>query len=184
MANATKPPSRANLPEDPKVRKTYPIVTGVLDYFPDAIAEVSLVSFNGNQQHNPGQPLHWAREKSTDHEDCIGRHTLQRGTRDTDGMRHSAKRAWRALAALQLEIEAERNGDLPSQTTVPVAAEAPRPAQLDQGEAECDHRSPRKLGRSWFCERPKGHTGTHMAWQKHTSRGDRETKLYEGGEWK
>lgn len=94
------------LPVIPAERKKFPIVTGVLDYFPDAIAAVAEVSFVGNQQHNPGQPLHWARGKSQDHEDCIGRHTLQRGTRDTDNLRHSAKRAWRALAALQLEIEA------------------------------------------------------------------------------
>lgn len=96
------------LPFNANDRKQYPIVTGVLDYFPDAIAEVAYVSFVGNQQHNPGQPLHWDRSKSTDQEDCIGRHTLQRGTLDTDGCRHSAKRAWRALAALQLEIEADR----------------------------------------------------------------------------
>lgn len=100
--------NRAELPDDPKARKETPIVSGVLDYFPDAIAEVARVSFQGNQQHNPGQPLHWAREKSTDHADCIGRHLLQRGTRDKDGERHSAKLAWRALANLQIEIEEER----------------------------------------------------------------------------
>jgi hypothetical protein len=30
---------------------------------------------------------------------------IERGTRDTDGARHSAKLAWRALALLQIEIE-------------------------------------------------------------------------------
>ena len=50
------------LPTKPDERKTYPIATGVLDYFPDAIAAVAYLSFRGNQQHNPGQPLHWARE--------------------------------------------------------------------------------------------------------------------------
>jgi len=34
------------------------------------------------------------------------RHYMERGTIDTDGMRHSAKLAWRALAILQLELEA------------------------------------------------------------------------------
>jgi hypothetical protein len=97
-----------SLPKDAAARKEYPIVTGVLDYFPDAIAEVAHVSFVGNQQHNPGQPLHWDRSKSTDQADTIGRHLLQRGTRDTDGVRHSAKVAWRALALLQEEIEQER----------------------------------------------------------------------------
>lgn len=95
------------LPTDAAARKDVPITTGVLDYFPDAIAEVALLSKVGNEQHNPGQPLHWAREKSTDHADCIVRHLMERGTRDTDGQRHSAKVAWRALANLQLEIEAD-----------------------------------------------------------------------------
>jgi hypothetical protein len=35
------------------------------------------------------------------------RHSLERGTLDTDGMRHSAKMCWRALAILQEELEAE-----------------------------------------------------------------------------
>jgi hypothetical protein len=79
----------------------------VLDYFPDAIMAVSRVSFIGNEQHNPGQPLHWDRSKSTDEADALLRHFIQRGTIDTDGVRHSAKVAWRALALLQKEIEAD-----------------------------------------------------------------------------
>lgn len=90
------------------LRKCYPVASGVLDYFPDAIMEVALVSWTGNEQHHPGEPLHWDRSKSTDEADAQMRHFLQRGTRDTDGMRHSAKNAWRALALLQKEIEAER----------------------------------------------------------------------------
>jgi hypothetical protein len=88
-------------------RKEFPVATGVLDYFPDAIMAVSRVSFIGNQQHNPGQPLHWDRSKSTDEADALMRHFIQRGTIDTDGVRHSAKVAWRALALLQKEIEAD-----------------------------------------------------------------------------
>lgn len=102
---------KGKLPDDAKERKKLPVVTGVLDYFPDALAEVAAVSFLGNEQHNPGEPLHWAIEKSTDHPDCLGRHLIGRGTRDTDGGRHSAKLAWRALASLQLEIMAERETD-------------------------------------------------------------------------
>ncbi len=81
--------------------------TGVLDYFPLALAEIARVSKAGNDQHNPGQPLHWAREKSTDHADCIMRHLSERGTIDSDNQRHSAKMAWRALALLQTELEEE-----------------------------------------------------------------------------
>jgi hypothetical protein len=96
------------LPTEGKARKEYPVASGVLDYFPDALVAISQVSFEGNKQHNPGEPLHWAREKSTDESDTMIRHFLQRGTRDTDGLRHSAKMAWRALAILQKEIEAEQ----------------------------------------------------------------------------
>lgn len=99
-----------SLPSDAKQRKDIPITRGVLDYFPDAIAAVAEVSRLGNEQHNPGQPLHWAREKSTDHADCIARHLIERGSIDTDGARHSAKLAWRALALLQTEIEETREG--------------------------------------------------------------------------
>ncbi len=98
----------STLPTDPKERKKYPIVTGVLDYFPDAIAAIAKVSFVGNEQHNPGQPLHWAREKSKDQEDTLGRHLMERGTLDSDGCRHTAKAAWRMLAILQLEIEGDK----------------------------------------------------------------------------
>ena len=94
------------LPSDPAERKKIPIGSGVLDYFPAAIAEIAKVSQAGNDQHNPGQPLHWAREKSTDQADTMQRHFIERGSFDTDGLRHSAKMAWRALALLQLELEA------------------------------------------------------------------------------
>jgi hypothetical protein len=102
-------PTRATtLPADAAGRKKCPVASGVLDYFPDALIAVSRVSFEGNEQHNPGQPLHWARDKSQDQDDTIARHFLQRGTLDNDGQRHSAKLAWRALALLQLEIEGEK----------------------------------------------------------------------------
>lgn len=93
------------LPVDPAERKAIPITTGVLDYFSAALIEVAKVSKAGNDQHNPGQPLHWARGKSTDQADTLVRHLLERGGIDSDGMRHSAKMAWRALALLQLELE-------------------------------------------------------------------------------
>lgn len=100
--------AESKLPVDAKTRKSLPICTGVLDYFPEALAAVAEVSRVGNEQHNPGQPLHWAKEKSTDHADCIVRHLIERGTIDTDGTRHSAKVAWRALALLQIELDASK----------------------------------------------------------------------------
>jgi hypothetical protein len=100
--------SDTSLPTDAAARKNVPIATGCVDYFPDALAAVAALSKKGNDQHNPGQPLHWDRAKSTDEADALMRHFLDRGTMDTDGIRHSAKVAWRALALLQKEIEAER----------------------------------------------------------------------------
>lgn len=100
-------------PDSAQGRKDHPVFTGVLMYFPDAIAAVARVSKKGNDQHNPGQPLHWAREKSTDQLDTATRHMMDHGvgtTKDTDGEYHLAKAAWRNLAELQLTIEREREG--------------------------------------------------------------------------
>ncbi len=94
---------------DKNKRKQMPVYSGVLKYFPDAIAEVAKVSWAGNQQHHPNKPLHWDRNKSTDELDALTRHLIEAGKIDTDGMRHSAKVAWRALANLQKELEYETN---------------------------------------------------------------------------
>ena len=93
------------LPTNAKERKNVPIATGVIDYFPDAIVAVAELSRVGNEQHNPGKPLHWDRSKSGDESDALMRHFIERGTVDSDGVRHSTKVAWRALANLQKEIE-------------------------------------------------------------------------------
>lgn len=92
---------------DPQERKNTPIFSGFIKYFPDAMAEVAHLSWVANEQHNPGTPMHWDRSKSQDEHDALVRHLIEAGTRDTDGMRHSAKVAWRAMAALQKEIEAD-----------------------------------------------------------------------------
>ncbi len=98
------------LPTDSVERKQIPITTGLIDYFPLALAEVAKASYAGNKQHHPDEPLFWDKTKSTDHADCIGRHLIDRGKYDTDGVRHSAKIAWRALALLQIELENENIG--------------------------------------------------------------------------
>lgn len=97
-----------HLPTTSEDRKNVPLATGVLDYFPDALVAVAKLSKAGNDKHNPGQPLHWSRDKSYDHADCLMRHLLDRGKVDPeDGILHDVKVAWRALAMLQLALEKE-----------------------------------------------------------------------------
>ena len=87
------------LPEDPKERKQIPVYSGCLAYFPDALIEVAKLSQAGNDQHNPGQPLHWDRSKSGDELDALIRHLLEGDW---------AAVAWRALAHCQKELEKAR----------------------------------------------------------------------------
>tara|TARA_R110001632_G_scaffold70241_2_gene163704 strand:+ start:1396 stop:1704 length:309 start_codon:yes stop_codon:yes gene_type:complete len=96
-----------------KERKQTPIFSGVLAYFPDAITEVAKCSLAGQQQHNPDKPLGWDRSKSGNELDSLTRHLMEAGSMDTDGVRHSTKVAWRALANLQKEIEKERELNKP-----------------------------------------------------------------------
>lgn len=88
----------SELPTDATERKAIPLCSGVLDYFPSALIEVAKLSKRGNDQHNPGQPLHWARGKSNDHLDAALRHILERDL---------AGAAWRVLAALQMDCESK-----------------------------------------------------------------------------
>lgn len=64
------------LPTNSAERKTYPILSGCLRYFPAALAGVANISKQGNDKHNPGQLLHHSRNKSNDHGDCILRHLM------------------------------------------------------------------------------------------------------------
>lgn len=86
------------LPVDAAERKKIPVYSGFIKYFPLAIVEVAKLSYRGNEQHNPGTPLHWDRSKSGDELDAMMRHVL-----DEDW----AEVAWRALANLQKKMEAE-----------------------------------------------------------------------------
>lgn len=93
------------MPTDAAKRKAIPIYSGLLKYFPRAVAAVAEVSRIGNEQHNPGQPLHWDRSKSGDELDAAARHMVEAGKFDKDGTRHSAKLAWRAMSNLEKELE-------------------------------------------------------------------------------
>ena len=106
-------PTETHLPTGSQARKDTPIFSGFMCYFPKAMAEVARLSKFGNDKHNPGQPLHWSRDKSADHGDCIVRHQLEAGTIDQGtitadnpkGFLHDVSVAWRAMAQLELALE-------------------------------------------------------------------------------
>ena len=101
------------LPTDSNERKDYAMLSGCLKYFPAALAGVARTSKLGNDKHNPGQPMHHARNKSMDHGDCVIRHLT-----DVEDLLAAYKRgenvsieailnevnqmAWRALAYSQM----------------------------------------------------------------------------------
>lgn len=115
--------SNLTLPTSTHERKKIPLFSGCLAYFPAALAGVASHSKVGNDKHNPGEPLHHARGKSMDHEDCLLRHLtdiadlrcefdeacqsrcveVQESTDDTvDAILAEANAlAWRALALSQ-----------------------------------------------------------------------------------
>src|SRR4051794_12248122 len=93
------------MPTDAASRKGIPIFSGCVKYFPHALAAVAQLSRIGNDQHNPGQPVHWAKDKSPDELDCVMRHAADAAVdqlhRDADGVLAVVKLAWRALANLE-----------------------------------------------------------------------------------
>lgn len=96
------------LPADSAERKNVPLWRGLLRYFPAALAGAARISKKGNDKHNPGEEMHHARSKSTDHGDCIMRHLMDveedygagKG-RDVDGTPQVDMLVWRALAFAQ-----------------------------------------------------------------------------------
>lgn len=107
------------LTTDKEARKRQPIFRGMLMYFPDACAAVAELSLIGNEQHNPGEELHWSRGKSDDHPDCVIRHLIDAGkdwkAMDDDGVLHAVKAAWRALAMAQIALENAQHENLTRQ---------------------------------------------------------------------
>lgn len=101
------------LPTDSTERKNYPLLSGLLNYFPAALAGAANTSKLGNDKHNPGQPLHHARGKSMDHGDCIIRHLMDTenlkassnlegsSVKDSDILLEANQLVWRALAYSQ-----------------------------------------------------------------------------------
>lgn len=173
------------LPTTDAERKALPLWTGVVMYFPDALLAVAAVSKAGNDQHNPGEPLHWQRDKSTDQMNTATRHMLDHALgnrKDEDGTYHLAKAAWRLLAALQLAIEADQPQEAigPGELRQLRLPDAPRRARGPHyKESGCGMVAP--PGHNpirWCCERISGHFGPHMAWKDQAGQ-----ELRAGGEW-
>jgi hypothetical protein len=97
------------LPTDAKERKRIPIYSGFLKYFPRAVAAVAELSLIGNDQHNPGKPLHWDRSKSGDEADALMRHLMECDAVDKDGVPHAVKVAWRGMALAEKFLEKRAN---------------------------------------------------------------------------
>ena len=98
------------LPTDATARKNIPVYSGFVKYFPRGMCAVARLSKIGNDQHNPGQPLHWAKEKSTDELDAFMRHMVDDALGvliDSDDVLHATKMAWRAMANLERILEAQ-----------------------------------------------------------------------------
>lgn len=111
-----------SLPTDAKARKAVPVYSGFIKYFPRAMCAVAELSRIGNDQHNPGKPLHWDRSKSGDELDALTRHLIDDAMGlpvDNDQVLHATKVAWRAMANLEKLLEA-----------------------ADQGQKACPHAAP------------------------------------------
>ncbi len=99
------------LSQDSAERKQTPMWSGWLQYFPLAHAAAARHSFRMNEKHNPGEPMHWARDKSKDHEDCAQRHLVDvhHFNEETQEYEEACSLFWRAGAILQL-LEEKRLG--------------------------------------------------------------------------
>jgi hypothetical protein len=89
-------------------RKDFPLYTGLLKFFPDALMEVSRTSKVSNDTHVGGDVMVWSRDKSSDHLDALMRHLKDYACGedlDSDGCYHLSKVIWRACAQLQMDLE-------------------------------------------------------------------------------
>lgn len=146
------------LPTDSDERKKYPMYSGLICYFPAALAGVAMHSFIAGEKHTKGQPMHHARGKSGDHADCIGRHLtdladmtawFERGGHlDADRdeqiaaiLAEANAQAWRALALSQ-ELH-EKYGGAPLAPAARLPEPTPQMSLLDEprcavcGQARC-----------------------------------------------
>lgn len=142
--------ARAIKVDDAAIRKMQPVGTVGRTYFPLADRARAAVAWVGNEKHNPGEPLHWARGKSDDHLDAMIRHATESEDWDTvvlpDGrvfqILHAAEAAWRASALAQLVAE-KYGGEVirviePRKHIDRPPVDGPRGARLTEREARAD----------------------------------------------
>lgn len=147
--------SITTLPTDSGARKEYPLLRGFFRYFPAAVARVANLSKRGNDKHNPGEDMHHARGKSTDHGDCILRHTMDAEdlkawlercdksvtpadfyARQVDAyLDELTQRAWRANAELQEACERYCDAPLAPGAKLPAAPVLPDCSRYDPAES-------------------------------------------------
>ena len=97
---------KMTLPTDSAERKDVPVFSGVVKYAPAALAGVARISKAGNDKHNPGERMHWARGKSADHLECAARHLLTPDRKDeVSGETELVAALWRVAAEVQLREE-------------------------------------------------------------------------------
>jgi len=82
-------------PEDDAERAKYPIGTFITEYFPNALAALAKHSWESNEKHNPGEPVHWAKDKSIGNIDRVFRHLIDN---------EKVHAAWRLLELIEREI--------------------------------------------------------------------------------
>jgi hypothetical protein len=99
--------ARGVLPEDAQDRKDIPIYRGFIEYFPDAIVEVTKLSVRGSKQHHPDGKVWWDKSKSSDELDALMRHLLEGDW---------ASVAWRAMANLQRSCDERKRTEDSSET--------------------------------------------------------------------
>jgi hypothetical protein len=148
---------KTTLPIDSEERKRVPLYRGPLRYFPAALAGVAKVCDAGNRKHNPGEEMHHARGKSTDHADCILRHLVDMSEdfgaglgRDENGVPQVDYIAWRALALAQEWHEKHAGVPLAPGARMPVAS-SPELAPDERGAGRAAPAAPADLpGLVWY----------------------------------
>lgn len=122
--------------DNDKMRKSLVVFRYITRYCPKALREMTKVSVANNVRYNPGRDptdINWARDKSRDQLGSLFRHIMER---EVDGKIFEeippeiaavvgfdkvyvlAEAAWRAVAALELEIETQesRQASVPTGT--------------------------------------------------------------------